>query len=43
MNVGYIRFGSAYDACEFINTLEESDLISITSNSESFYVFYKKK
>lgn len=44
MRTEYQKFIYPYDVCKFIDLLQEteSELVSITSDSSGFYVFYKE-
>lgn len=43
MNTDYERFDNPYDACVFLDTLKEEQVIGITSTFGNFYVFYRKE
>lgn len=43
METDYAKFDSAYGVCKFLDTLEKEQVIGITSNGGSFYVFYRKE
>lgn len=42
MKTDWERLDNAYEVCMFLDSLKEEQIINITGNSGSFYVFYKK-
>lgn len=43
MKTDFESFNNPYHVCDFLNTLKPEQVISVTDNLGSFYVFYKKK